>query len=102
MKVPTLRNVDRRGPAGGSKAYMHNGVFKTLDQVVHFYNTRDALPHCNTVATPSFGVNCWTTPEVSRNMNTSNLGNLKLTLAEERAIVAYLKTLSDGFYKPVI
>jgi cytochrome c peroxidase len=100
QKIPTLRNVDRRGPGGGTKAYMHNGAFKTLEQVVHFYNTRDVLPRCNTVSSPSFGVNCWRPPEVSQNVNSDDLGNLRLTLAEERAIVAYLKTLTDGFYKP--
>lgn len=100
MKVPTLRNVNRRGPAGGSKAYMHNGVFKTLEQVVHFYNTRDVLPNCSTLSSPSFGVNCWTGPEVIQNVNKVEMGNLRLTQAEERALVAYLRTLSDGFYKP--
>ena len=99
-KIPTLRNVARRGPAGGTKAYMHNGVFKTLEQVVHFYNTRDVLPDCSAVSTPSFGVNCWPAPEVRQNMNTVELGNLGLTLAEERALVLYLRTLNDGFYKP--
>jgi cytochrome c peroxidase len=28
------------------KAYMHNGYFKSLKEVVHFYNTRDVLPKC--------------------------------------------------------
>jgi len=28
------------------KAYMHNGYFKSLKEVVHFYNTRDVLPEC--------------------------------------------------------
>jgi cytochrome c peroxidase len=32
FKVPTLRNVELTAP------YMHNGVYKTLDQVVNFYN----------------------------------------------------------------
>jgi cytochrome c peroxidase len=100
QKIPTLRNVNKRGPAGGSKAYMHNGVFKTLEQVVHFYNTRDVLPLCSQVSAPSFGVNCWRVAEVTQNVNKVDLGNLGLTLVEERALVAYLKTLSDGFYKP--
>jgi len=30
-------------------------------------------------------------------VNTSELGNLGLTRAEEAAIVAFLRTLSDGF-----
>ena len=38
FKVPTLRNVATRG------AFFHNGVFHSLEQVVHFYNTRDTHP----------------------------------------------------------
>ena len=38
FKVPTLRNVATRG------AFFHNGVFHSLDQVVHFYATRDTHP----------------------------------------------------------
>ena len=40
-RVPTLRNVDKRPSPDFPKAYMHNGVFKSLEDVVHFYNTRD-------------------------------------------------------------
>ena len=62
---------------------MHNGVFKSLKEVVHFYNTRD--------------VESWPPPEVSDNVNAEELGNLGLTDAEEDAIVAFMKTLSDGY-----
>jgi cytochrome c peroxidase len=41
FKAPTLRNVDARPSEGFVKAYMHNGVFKSLKDVVHFYNTRN-------------------------------------------------------------
>jgi cytochrome c peroxidase len=34
MKVPTLRNVDMRPHPHDVKAYMHNGVFKSLEEVV--------------------------------------------------------------------
>jgi hypothetical protein len=37
---------------------------------------------------------------VSRNVNAEELGNLKLTEAEEAAIVAFMKTLSDGWSPP--
>lgn len=84
-KVPTLRNVDKRPGNGFPKAYMHNGVFKSLKEVVHFYNTRD-------VASAN-----WPPPEVAVNVNTSELGNLGLTDAEENAIVAFMQTLSDGY-----
>jgi cytochrome c peroxidase len=82
-KVPTLRNVDKKPGNGFTKAYTHNGVFKSLKEVVHFYNTRD--------------VETWPAPEVSANVNSDELGNLGLTDAEENAIVAFLKTLSDGY-----
>ena len=99
VKVPTLRNVNRRGVAGATKAYMHNGAFKSLEQVVHFYNTRDVLPSCDWVRHPSVGRNCWPAPEVRENVNRDELGNLGLTPREERAIVAFLRTLDDGFGK---
>jgi cytochrome c peroxidase len=82
-KVPTLRNVDLRPRPDFVKAYMHNGYFKSLEDVVHFYNTRD-------VAEAK-----WPAPEVADNLNTTELGNLGLTADEEAAIVAFMKTLSD-------
>jgi len=85
-KVPTLRNVAKSSGNGFPKAYMHNGVFKSLEEVVHFYNTRD--------------VEDWPAPEVPENVNTDELGDLGLTDDEEAAIVAFMKTLSDG-YDPV-
>lgn len=98
QKVPTLRNIDRR-PGNAEKSYMHNGVFKSLEQVVHFYNTRDVLPNCVSLPHPAFGVNCWPAPEVAENVNVDELGNLGLTPAQEAALVAYLRTLSDGYGK---
>jgi cytochrome c peroxidase len=101
VKVPTLRNVDRRPYPGAIKAFLHNGVFKTLDEVVHFYNTRDELPTCGAkVSRTAWGVTCWPLPEVRQNMNTSELGRLRLTSAEEAAVVAFLRTLSDGWTGP--
>jgi cytochrome c peroxidase len=38
FKTPTLRNVATRS------AFFHNGAFKTLKDVIHFYNTRDTEP----------------------------------------------------------
>jgi cytochrome c peroxidase len=98
FKSPTLRNVDRRPLASDVKSYMHNGVFKSLEEVVHFYNTRDVLPRCETVAAPVAGANCWPAPEVEANMNTGLLGNLGLTPEEEAAVVAFMRTLSDGYF----
>ncbi len=81
------------------KSFMHNGAFKSLEQVVHFYNTRDVLPACESISAPRFGENCWPAPEVTENVNTDELGNLGLTPDEEAAVVAYLKTLSDGWVR---
>ncbi len=90
FKVPTVRNVDRRFGNGFPKAYMHNGVFKSLEEVVHFYNTRDVPEEM------------WPPPEVDRNVNRDilegvPLGNLELDAEAEAATVAFLKTLSDGY-----
>lgn len=87
-RVPTVRNVDARLGKGWPKAYMHNGALKSLKEVVHFYNTRD-VPEEN-----------WAPPEVAQNVNTEllagkPLGNLGLSDAEEDAIVAFMKTLTD-------
>lgn len=77
FKAPSLRNIARTAP------YMHNGVFKNLKDVVHFYNTRD-IP----------GV--WPAPEVTANMDVT-IGNMGLTSAAEDSIVAFLLTLTDDF-----
>jgi cytochrome c peroxidase len=95
MKVPTLRNVDRRPYPGFPKAFAHNGYFKSLEEIVHFYNTRDVYPVCSTGLTEK--VNCWPAPEYAGNVNRSELGNLGLSSDEETALVIFLKTLSDGY-----
>lgn len=99
-KVPTLRNVDLRPAEGFVKAYMHNGVLKSLRDVVHFYNTRDTLPACDKLQAPSPAENCWPPPEVRDNMNREELGDLALTEQEEAAIVVFMQALSDGWQPP--
>jgi cytochrome c peroxidase len=98
FQVPTLRNVDMRPTPDFVKAYMHNGYFKSLKEVVHFYNTRDVLPTC-TAGDPGEKVTCWPPPEDPTNLNKKQLGDLKLTDQEEDDLVAFLKTLTDD-YKP--
>ena len=93
VKVPTLRNVDLRPSPDVVKAYGHNGYFKSLEQIVHFYNTRD-------VQGEGWMGEPWPEPEVAANVNTAELGNLKLKPDEEAALVAFLKTLSDGYVVP--
>jgi cytochrome c peroxidase len=98
MRVPTLRNVDLRPNPSDVKAYMHNGVFKSLEEVVRFYNTRDVLPRCMATNTRAdWGELCWPASEVEVNVNTAELGSLGLTRAEEADLVAFLRALSDGY-----
>ena len=61
---------------------------------MNFYNTRDVLPAC---PTDVIEINCWPAPEVSENMDTQFVGNLGLTSQEVADIVAFLKTLTDGY-----
>ncbi len=75
FRVSTLRNVAITPP------YMHNGVFKTLFNVMAFYNTRDVAE--------------WPAPEVSANVNMEELGDLGLTNQELEDLVAFLRTLTD-------
>ncbi|MCB2117546.1 MAG: c-type cytochrome [Rhodobacteraceae bacterium] len=98
QQVPTLRNLDKRLSPDAPKAYMHNGYFKTLEGVVHFYNTRDVLPRCaDPLASEAeaMAAGCWPEPEIGATMNKDELGDLKLTAAEEADLVAFLKTLDD-------
>ena len=88
MKTPTVRNVAAGNRKGVTKAYMHNGALKSLEEVVHFYNTRD-------VASEN-----WPPPEVDRNVNREifegvPLGDFELDAEAEAAIVAFLGTLTD-------
>jgi cytochrome c peroxidase len=99
FQVPTLRNVDMRPTPDFVKAYMHNGYFKSLKEVVHFYNTRDVLLTCK-AGDPGEKVTCWPPPEDPINLNRRQLGNLKLTDQEENDIVAFLQTLTDGYKAP--
>ncbi len=100
QKVPTLRNVDKRPAPDFVKAFGHNGYFKSLKGIVHFYNTRDAKPRCPdpfTTESDAVAQDCWPEPEVEANVNTAELGNLHLNEMQEDAIVAFLKTLTDDW-----
>jgi len=96
FKVMTLRNIALTAPYG------HNGIFATLAQIIHFYNTRDALGAvCTDNNDPGFGTTCWPAPEVVHNLNDRELGSLGLTADQEADIVEFLKTLSDDYVDPV-
>ncbi|MBE0569236.1 MAG: c-type cytochrome [Deltaproteobacteria bacterium] len=80
FKVPTLRNI------AVAPSYGHNGYFKTLKEIVQFYNTRDTGK--------------WPAPEVAENVNKEELGNLGLTPQDEDDIVAFMMALTDGYAPP--
>lgn len=90
-KVMSLRNIAITPPYG------HNGVFATLEQIVHFYNTRDVLGEVNANTNAGFAVTGWPAPEVPQNVNQDELGDLSLTAQEEADLVAFLKTLTDNY-----
>jgi cytochrome c peroxidase len=69
--TPSLRNVALTGP------YMHDGRYTTLEEVVAHYNT---------------GVQ--RTPTLDPNLAKHPLEGLQLSAADQRALVAFLKTLS--------
>lgn len=91
FKVSSLRNIAVTGP------YMHNGLFKDLKTVVHFYNTRDLGGAVNPETNST-----WETGEFHADRNTAELGNLGLSDRDEDDIVAFLKTLTDKRYEHLI
>lgn len=98
FKMPTLRNVAER------PAYMHNGFFNNLADVVRFYSTRNTNPQR------------WYGPSgVPNDLPAQYRGNIEsvkapfnraptagplLTEPEVNDVVAFLRTLSDGFRAP--
>ena len=99
FKTPTLRNVAR---GENNKRFMHNGIFSSLEEVMHFYNTRDVAGagwNPNTKADDKNVANGWRpwgSPEYAPTMHRGpEIGNLGLTVRQEKAIVAFMRTLSD-------
>lgn len=74
FKTPGLRNIAVTGP------YMHDGRFKTLEQVVSYYNTPFMF-----VDNPV-------------NIDTTFNKPLMLSQQEKKDLVAFLKTLTDKAY----
>ncbi|QWV93040.1 cytochrome-c peroxidase [Geomonas oryzisoli] len=97
-RTPTLRNVDKRSSPDFVKAYGHNAYFKSLQEIVHFYNLRDVLPLCDSPNPPvdaMGGATCFPAAEVADNVNRTDLGNLGLTPQEGMALIQFMKTLTD-------
>lgn len=70
--TPSLRNIARTAP------YMHDGRFTTLEEVVAHYST---------------GVQ--RSPTLDPNLAKHPAAGLQLSAADQRALVAFLKTLTD-------
>jgi cytochrome c peroxidase len=93
FKVMSLRNIAKTAP------YSHNGIFLTLQQIIHFYGTRDLLSVCGAAGNndPGFATTCWPAAEQPTNMNVTELGSLNFNADQEAALVAFLRTLTDGY-----
>lgn len=74
FKTPGLRNIAVTAP------YMHNGKFKTLEQVLTYYNNPDAFV------------------EDPVNIDDALKKPLGLSLQDKKDIIAFLKTLTDRKY----
>ncbi|WP_246205945.1 cytochrome-c peroxidase [Fulvivirga aurantia] len=72
FKTPTIRNITKTAP------YMHNGVYDSLEQVMHFYNVGGGLGL-------GFNIDNQTLPPDSLNLQESEI----------EAIIAFLHTLTD-------
>jgi cytochrome c peroxidase len=76
FKAPSLRDVDLRPYPSFVKSYMHNGVFKSLEEIVHFYNKRNIATNADgdeatfvlNVGPPSGFKAIFPPPEVTNNI----------------------------------
>ena len=99
FKTPSLRNVALR------QSFMHNGVFHTLEQVVRFYVERDTKPENWYPRNPDGSIDRYDDlPAAYRaNLNSDPPFGGKpgdkpaLDEAEIDDVVAFLKTLTDGY-----
>lgn len=74
-RAPTLRNIEFTGP------YMHDGRFKTIDEVINFYSQHIVK-----------------SPYVHPLMHHLNDGGIQLTPSEKADLKAFLLALSDNTF----
>ena len=97
FKVPTLRNVSRKG------AFMHNGFFTSLRDVVSFYATRDSNPTrwyasgAQFDDVPSGYARATSTFQPRAPFQPAAAMPVHLDEHEIDAITAFLQTLDDGY-----
>jgi cytochrome c peroxidase len=75
FKVPGLRNIAVTAP------YMHNGMFRTLKEVIDYYNDPSAFVHAPV------------------NSDSLTSGKLNLTDSEKQDLLAFLESLTDKRFK---
>jgi cytochrome c peroxidase len=100
FQTPSLRNVATR------RAFFHNGVFHNLSQVLDFYNFRDTSPDKIFPRAADGSVKKYDDlpPNYHANVDVSDppfdrkAGETPVMTAQDEAdIVAFLKTLTDGY-----
>ena len=75
FKIPSLRNLLFTAP------YMHDGRFKTLDEVIEFYSSGLQI-----------------SPTIDSKMEFAHQGGSKFTTLEKTKIISFLRTLSDSSF----
>ena len=75
FKVPSLRNVALTAP------YMHDGRFKSLEEVLHFYS--EGLKQSATI---------------DSKMEYAHQGGVHLSTDDQRKVIAFLRTLTDSAF----
>lgn len=95
FRTPTLRNVAVTGP------YMHNGVFQDLRTVVLFYNRYNSKTEAAQI-NPETG-KPWGAAPVPETLSVPELTHgPALDARRVDALVAFLKTLTDARYEPLL
>ena len=124
FKTPSMRDSDKRPSPSFVKAYMHNGVFKSLEEVVHFYNKRNIAVNASgqevafdlRKGPPAGYTPVFPPPEVLDNVqnvegvppskatkrteSNGQVGNLQLTPEQEQDLVNFIIILNDRLTKP--
>lgn len=75
FKIPSLRNIALTAP------YMHDGRFKTLEEVLDFYS--EGVHFC---------------ANIDSKMEFARMGGPKLTATEKKNIIAFLNTFTDSVF----
>ncbi len=95
FRVPPLRNVELTAP------YMHNGAYRTLEAVVRHYNNVDSalvsfdVSELDPALRGTLHADATTVTALKTTLDHRLRQPMNLTPAEQRQIVAFLKSLTD-------